>query len=340
MFRAGFTLLRRVIFAASLLILLICGAEVGVRVYEALSGNSVGRCVDGVCGDPSKLVIPSWSFHQELKPLASAKVECRDSNSEIELKTNSFGLRGPEPTVPKPLNVCRIVVIGDETIFAPETPDSEHFCTLLQGLLQQKTQAKIEVINAGVPGHCPLTEYLLFKQRLMSLQPDLVLLHYDWSDVADDRQIRRSARCDAAGVPQSCPNAKLVAPKKVRPHEVWRQQFRLLDWALSTAGDEWKQQLAQQRASSRDVDTNPYAWLRDEQPEQNMAFFQSVRPIADLAQLCRSSHSQFVLMTSPKPWQVSAKCSRGEGVRLAEGVAREACFSNREPFQCPRPVCS
>ena len=332
MFRAGLTLMRRVIFAACLLVLLVCGAEVGVRVYEGVTGDTVCRPNDVDCGDPLKLTVPSWSFYQELKPSAFARVECRDTDSEIELRTNSIGLRGPEPAIPKPPEVFRVVVIGDETILAPETPESDHFCTVLQNLLQQQSRSKVEVINAGVPGHCPLTEYLLFKQRLMSLQPDLVMLHYDWSDAADDRKIRRHARCDANKVPQSCPNSKLIAVKKVRPQDVWRQQFRLVDWGLSTVGNEWKKKLERQTAISRDVDTNPYAWLREERPQQNVAFRNSVRPIVDLAQLCRSSQCPFVLLTSPKPWQVSAKCSRGEGVRLAAGVAREACFSSREPF--------
>jgi hypothetical protein len=332
MFRAGLTLLRRVTSAASLLILLICGAEVGVRIYEASTGSSVGQKTDGVLNDPSNLAIPSWSFYQELRPVAVATVACRDSKAEIEFRTNSLGLRGIEPVIPKPSHVCRIVVLGDDTIYAPETSDSEHFCSLLQNLLQQRTQATIEVINAGIPGHCPLTEYLLFKQRLLALQPDLVLLHFDWSDVADDQQIRRRARCDSAGIPQSCPHIKLATVKKMKIHEVWRQQFRLLDWGLGALSVEWKQQLALQKAASRDVDTNPYAWLRDERPEKNAAFFQTVRPILDLARLCQSSYSQLVIMTSPKPWQVSANCSSGAGVRLAAGVARDACFPGRAPF--------
>lgn len=332
MFRAGFTLLRRLVFAVCLLILLICGAEVGVRVYEGVTGKPICPSSDAICAEPLKLTVPSWSFHQELKPSARMQVECRDSQTDIELKTNSIGLRGPEPVIPKPANVFRIIVLGDETILAPETSDAEHFCSLLQTDLQQQSRATIEVINAGVPGHCPLTEYLLFKQRLLSLQPDLVVLHYDWSDAADDRQIRRFARCDADGVPQSCPNSKLIASRKTRPQDVWRQQFRLLDWGLCTASREWKVQLDRQKAISRDADTNPYAWLREERPQQNVAFRQSVRPIADLAQLCRSSNCPLLLLTTPKPWQVSSKCSRGEGVRLAAGVARDACFSSREPF--------
>ena len=332
MFRAALTLLRRVITAASLLFLLICGAEVAVRIYETASGTTVCQSANGICSDPSKLTIPSWSIHQELKPSATARVECRDSKTEIEFQTNSRGLRGAEPVVPKPPNVCRIVVLGDETIFAPETTESEHFCYRLQTELQQHTRTRVEVLNAGIPGHCPFTEFVFFKQRLMGLQPDLVLLHFDWSDVAEDRQIRRLARCDELDIPQSCSHAALISEKRAHPLERWRRQFRLLDWALNSVSLKWKLQVARQRAASHNIDTNPYAWLREEHPEENGAFRQAIKPIVDFANLCRSSNCQFVVMTSPKPWQVSPTCSRGPGVRLSAGVDREAYYSNRAPF--------
>jgi hypothetical protein len=333
MLRAALTLTRRLVFATTLLFLLICGAEVVVRIYEVTTNTSICQQADGTCSDPSKLTIPSWSVHQELKPSAIARVRCRDSEREVELKTNSRGLRGVEPVVPKPSNLYRIVVMGDEAIYAPETSESDHFCARLQALLQQRSETQIEVINAGVPGHCPLTEFVFFKQRLMSLQPDLVLLHFDWSDVADDRQIRRLVHRDESGIPLSCPNSKMVASKKERPHETWRRHFRLLDWALSAISLEWKQRVARQKATSRDADTNSYAWLREEHPENNKEFWLAVTPIADLANLCRSINCQFVLMTSPKPWQVSPRCSRGPGVRLNAGVARDAYYPNRTPFE-------
>ena len=332
MFRSGLTIVRRLFTAASLLVLLICGVEVAVRLYEAMTGCNVCSFTDGLCNDPSRLTIPSWSFYLELRPLAEAKVECRDAKSVVKVRTNSLGLRGPDVAIPKPPNLCRIIVLGDETIFAPETSESDHFCTLLQERLQQGSAVPIEVVNAGIPGHCPLTEFLLFKQRLLNLQPDLVLLHFDWSDVADDRQILRRASCDEAGIPLSCAHPKLIAPQKIRPHDVWRHQFRLFDCCLSALGDEWKQQIALQKAVSRDVDTNPYAWLRDERPARNMTFRNAVRPIEKLAELCRSVNVPLAIMTSPKPWQVSEKCSRGEGVRLSAGVAQDAYYSNRAPF--------
>ena len=334
MFRAGLIAIRRLVCSASLLILLICGAEVGIRIYEAISGRAISCPCDSDACDPSKLTIPSWSVYQELKPLSQAVVECRDTDTKVELHTNSFGLRGPEPVVPKPGNVCRIIVVGDETIFAPETNDEDHFCTILRDLLQQTTSQKVEVINAGVPGHCPLTEFVLFKQRLVTLQPDLVILHFDWSDVADDRQVRRWARCDEEGSPQACPNAKLIAAKKkFQQYETWRSHFRLLDFGLRSLSAEWKQQVAKEKAKSRDSDTNPYAWLRDERPELNANFRYAVSPVVDFANLCHSWHCSFVVMNSPKPWQVSSRCSRGEGVRTAAGVARDALYTNQAPLR-------
>ena len=236
--------------------------------------------------------------------------------------------------VPKPADIYRIVLLGDETILAPETPESEHAARLLGDLLQRQSQTRIEVINAGLPGGCPLTEYLLFKQRLLALQPDLVLLHFDWSDVSDDQQLRRRTRSDRDGTPLSCPHASLVETKRVtQPLDNLRRQFRLVDWGLSCASRQWKQQLAEQSASTRDTAANPYAWLRGERLDANVAVQQSFQPIADLARLSHSARFQLAVVTSPKPWQVSARCSAGKGTRLASGVAEDACYPSRAPFE-------
>ena len=70
MFRAGFTLFRRVISAACLLILLICGAEVAVRVYEGLNGGPNIRSSDQrLSAIRPNLRFLRSRFIQELKPL-------------------------------------------------------------------------------------------------------------------------------------------------------------------------------------------------------------------------------------------------------------------------------
>lgn len=335
MLKAGLTSLRRLLCAAILLVLIVCGAEVAVRCVDlALAKPAANSVKQTSAEDPTGLLVPSWFTHRELRPHAMAKVPCRDARLRVAVRTNSLGLRGPEVTVPKPADVYRIVLLGDETIFAPETREVDHVTRLLTDMLQQRSQMQIEVVNAGLPGGCPLTEYLLVKQRLLSLQPDLVLLHFDWSDVADDQQLRRRTRCDRDGTPLSCPHTTLVATQRVtEPIDHLRHHFRLLDWGLTLASQQWKQQIAAESAGTRDTASNPYAWLRGDHPETNVAVQQSFSPIADLQKLSRCAQFQLAVVTSPKPWQVSARCSNGAGVRLASGVADDAYFANRRPFE-------
>lgn len=334
MIRAKIRLVRHIITAVVLLGLLLCGAEVGVRIYEIAHGGPICKTqqIDRVT-DPSELAVPSWLTHLELRPHAQAEIKCRDRKQIVEIRTNSLGFRGAEIEMPKPAQVYRVVVLGDETIFAPETPDEDHFIRHLTNLLQQRTRLKIEIINAGVPGACPLTEFLSFKNRLLAIQPDLVLLHFDWSDVADDRLLRRSTRSDTQRIPVSCTHSSLrPRGKKPNPLQDLRAQFRLVDWMLVAAGDQWQQSIDDQAAASRDLGTNAYAWLRQENPEADVAVQQAFRPIADVARLAEGSHFQLAVVTSPKPWQVSARCTSGAGVRVKSGVSSDAHYPNRAPF--------
>jgi hypothetical protein len=334
MIRANLRRIRHITSAVVLLGLSLCGAEVGVRIYEVTHGKSISETTQSECFvDPTHLTVPSWQTNFELKPHAVAEVKCRDSKSKIEVRTNSLGLRGAEVAIPKPPQTYRIVVLGDETIFAPETSEDDHFVRQVGELLHQRTRLNVEVINAGIPGACPLTEFLLLKQKLLAIQPDLVILHYDWSDVMDDRQLRRRTRSDAQGTPVSCAHLTLQ-PVNRKPHPLdhLRQQFRLVDWGLVAAGEQWKQQISKQAATSRDMGTNAYAWLRKEQLQNDVTLGQSFRPIMDVARLAQGANFQLMVVTSPKPWQVSTKCTNAAGVRLKCGVSPDAVYPNRAPF--------
>lgn len=334
MIRAGLRFIRQLVSAAILLVLIVCGAEVAVRIYEFVDHSNICSSNTTACvTDPTRLLIPSYLTNREMKPNASARVLCQDSKRDVTISINSLGLRGPEITVPKPTGVYRIVLLGDEAIFAPEIPESEHCVQQLSTLLQQRSSTRIEVINAGLPGGCALTEYLLFKQKLLALQPDLVVLHFDWSDVSEDQQLRRRTRCDQNGVPLSCPHSSLIPSTRLtQPIDDLREKFRLVDWGLTVASREWKVKLAEQTALSRDAASNPYAFLRDEHVHDNMIVQQAFEPIRDLETLSHSAQFQFAVVTSPKPWQVSSRCSTGKGVRLANGVADDAYFPNPAPF--------
>ncbi len=99
-----------------LLVILLCVLEVGVRLFESSveSGDS--------------LVRPSWTSGQTLRRLAQLKTVVGDRT--VALETNSLGLRGGEPVMPKPAEVLRVVCLGDERVLCDATPRSLRLCPI------------------------------------------------------------------------------------------------------------------------------------------------------------------------------------------------------------------
>ena len=206
--RVLFRWLKQVTSAIFALVALYCCAEIGLRVYDSYCGQVTRRDVYD-----RGLICKSWDLHHELKPLQRITQLDPDTRQPLKLATNSFGLRGTEIQVPMPPGVYRIVCLGDERTFGTHVPDGETFCSQLQTLLQARSRVKIEVINAGVPDYCPLLSCLQFKHKLLGFQPDLVILNFDMSDVADDYRYRRLATMSDNQVPLACPNPGLVMPR-------------------------------------------------------------------------------------------------------------------------------
>lgn len=115
------------------------------------------------------------------------------------VRINSLGLRGPEPLVPKPTDTMRILILGDDVIFASDTIEGQTSAQRLGQQLRALGMHEPEVINGGLPGYCPLLSLLFLRDRLQQLDPDVVVLNFDSSDVADDRRWRRSVRYSEDG---------------------------------------------------------------------------------------------------------------------------------------------
>lgn len=233
--------------------------------------------------------IRSWSVHHCLRP--GAVVEHPLATGETNrIALNSFGLRGPEPLVPKPTDVYRILMLGDGTVFAPDLPESQSVTFQLEHLLQQTTSHRVELINAAVPGYCPLLSLLQFRHHLAGLNPDLIVLHYDMSDVADDRRYRSTLRSDRNGLCLSCSHPALLggtgqkAPGYVRKFAIGR-------WLVS--------QFCEARLE-RDDCVDRYAWLRPEGDDSRTASVNSsLEPLVELAGMARQLSVRFVLTSTP-----------------------------------------
>lgn len=96
------------------------------------------------CGPDSLL---GWT----LPASASGTFQCNEYR--IQLRTNSWGLRGPEVNSADPTPL-RILVLGDSYAFGWGVSNEDAFPRRLERLLRARAPGRpVEVINAGVPGY-------------------------------------------------------------------------------------------------------------------------------------------------------------------------------------------
>jgi hypothetical protein len=318
--------LKYITYAILLLVMSVCGLEVGLRVYDSYTAqirtSAVGK---------EELVAESWKTHHRLKPLRQVVEQNPDLGTPVALRTNSYGVRGPEIDVPKPPGVYRIICLGDESTLAPQTDELETFCARLQQLLQRQSRLPIEVVNAGVPDYCPLLSYLQFRHSLIALQPDLVLLNFDMSDVADDHQYRRHTQT-IDSLPLACPHPDLESRMQLPGHRL-QDHFLIPKWCCKQLG---MIRLKADRSEDRhDIDApqGRYAWLHDNPPDWSIHVRQALMPIEPLKRAADGIYAKFVLATYPAPWQISSQASNGPDVRARVAIPHDAHFTSRLPFQ-------
>lgn len=195
--------------------------EIGLRIAACRSSLSDGSSSDGA------ELVASWTTYHQLAPLQRKQLEwsdgSRDASAEtsgdarprsVLFRTNSLGLRGRETEVPKPPGVFRIVLLGDECILGAATDESQTVAARLEHWLQTRSRMRIEVVNAGLSDACPLLTYLRVRHGLMSLEPDLLLVDVNLSDVENDRHFRRYTELAASGQPLVASHPELSAPKR------------------------------------------------------------------------------------------------------------------------------
>lgn len=113
---------------------------------------------------------------------------CRFKTKEwdVDFKVNSYGLRDYEYPLQKPAQTYRILMLGDSFIEGFGAEVSDTFGKILERSLTEFSGKKIEVINAGVSGWGPLSEYLYLREYGIKFQPDLVILNFNATDFYDD----------------------------------------------------------------------------------------------------------------------------------------------------------
>ena len=83
----------------------------------------------------------------------------------------------------KPDRVYRIAIVGDSTSFGWKVRRKDRFPKVLEEMLNNSGRGQFEVINFSVPGYNTAQEYELIKEKVITFEPDMVILFFCGNDV-------------------------------------------------------------------------------------------------------------------------------------------------------------
>ncbi len=140
---------------------------------------------------------------------------------DVTYDINSFGLRDRDYPVVKPESTCRILVLGDSFTEGYGVEIEDAFVKILERRLNGISGEKpvYEVINCGIAGYSPLLEYLFLVKKGLQLNPDMVVLFYDFGDLKDDYEYERVTVFGKDGMPLGCSPLKRVRAFSSNPVE-------------------------------------------------------------------------------------------------------------------------
>lgn len=140
-------------------------------------------------------------FHHRQKPETTYHYKTREF--DVRIRTNRYGLRGPDPVLPKPAGVTRVLMLGDSYTFGFPVRDAETFAHLIEAGLRAEG-SRLEVVNGGVSGYSPTLHYVSLRDQFLSFEPDLVVLWLDLGDVQEDHRFQKNLLYDEAGTILRC----------------------------------------------------------------------------------------------------------------------------------------
>lgn len=121
----------------------------------------------------------------------------RTAEWDTGVRINSVGLRDDE-VGEKLKDTLRVLALGDSFTWGFGVESDESWVSLLDRSLREHGKA-VEVVNGGVPSYSPMLEYLYLENHGMALEPDVVLVAFDMSDLQDDLIYEQTATWDEQG---------------------------------------------------------------------------------------------------------------------------------------------
>jgi len=327
------TTVRHAITALVLLFVALAGVEVWMRTRAASAMQIVACQVNTL---DQSLLVPSAVCHHELRRLLKTTHRLTKDNPGIIFRVNSLGCRGEDVDADRPEGTYRILMLGDDSVCGTFVAEEETVTARLKQFLSKSTTAKIEVINGGVPGYCPLLSSLKFEHDLAKLRPDLVILHVDMTDIADDCSYRSLVLQD--GSHAVCSHATLRLPltaENVFLHFV--KESAAASWVFAKARQHGPALMSLSNALGT-VDPG-MSWITDHPPDLRLQIRHCLEPIRQLQDTVSKAGGRLLVTTSPVIWQV-VSADKAPDLSRHYGISGTTPFASQFPFEVIGSFCS
>jgi lysophospholipase L1-like esterase len=165
---------KSVVFSLILMGVLITCVELLVRTFTKADNLSA-----------QSEALPFWviSNLDNANFIADRLLFWRVPPSTPRLYTNSRGLVGPEFSIIKEPDVCRIITLGDSCTWGFGVKPGFEYPKVLNRILDQTSvPAVFEVENAGIPGFSSLQGLRYLESELLDYNPDIITLYFGRND--------------------------------------------------------------------------------------------------------------------------------------------------------------
>ncbi len=324
--------LRNAFTALALLIVALAGVEFWLQGKSAPPLQRItGRATDA---DQSLLVVSSVCHHEFQRLLKTKHVASGRSGTHL-VRVNSLGCRGDESESPAPDGVFRILVLGDDCICGTSVDESETIPARLQQFLSKQTARKLEVINGGVPGYCPLLSWIKFEHDLAKLKPDLVVLHVDMTDIADDACYRSLLLEENQHAICSHPALRLK-PKPEHAVAQFVKKSATANWLFAKVRDQGSELFSASPISPR---SGLFDWVSDDPADLRLQVRHALEPITRLKTSVEGAGGRLLVTTAPVLWQVVSADVAPQLSRQC-GIRGTTPYHSRFPFEVLQAFCN
>ena len=326
------TTMRNAVTAVVLLVAALVGTEFWL---QGKSMPAMQGVINRATAADQTLLVPSAVCHHELQRMLKTMHQAGPASGKHAFRVNSFGCRGDEPEVPASEGTYRILVLGDDSICGTAVDENETVSAHLQRFLAKQTKLRLEVINCGIPGYCPLLSWLKFEHDLIKLKPDLVVLHVDMTDIADDLCYRSLLMSENNHAVCSHPTLRLKPrPENAIAHFV--KQSATAGWLFARAREKAPEILSISTVSSSE---NLFDWITDDLPDIRLQVSHALEPITRLKASVEASGGRLLVTTAPVLWQVLSADNAPQLSRRC-GIHGTTPYRRRFPFEILQKFCN